>query len=72
MLLNITLQGKRQTGGINMNPMGSQEDLGSNPMMDELSDLRFMSSLNLRFPFTKMQIIETITTTIIISNSKVL
>lgn len=55
-----------------MNPMGSQEDLGSNPMMDELSDLRFMSSLNFRFPFTKMQIIETITTTIIISNSKVL
>lgn len=57
-----------------MNRMGSQGDLGSNPVMDELSDLRFMTFLSLRFLFIKKQItIEVIrTTTKIISNSKFL
>lgn len=43
-----------------MNIMGLQEDLGSNPMTDELSDFRFMTSLNLKFLFSKMQIIVTV------------
>lgn len=34
---------------ITMNAMGSQEDLGSNPTTYELTDLRFMTSLNFRF-----------------------
>ena len=57
-----------------MKRRGSQGALGSNPVMDELSDLRFMTFLSLRFLFIKKQItIEVIrTTTKIISNSKFL
>lgn len=45
--------------------MGHQKALGSNPMTDELSDFRFMRSLNLKFLFSKMKI--TITVIIIIN-----
>lgn len=57
-----------------MNIMGSQGDLGSNPVMDELGDLRFMTFLSLRFLFIKKQIIIEVirTTTKIIYNSKFL
>ena len=57
-----------------MNIMDSQGALGSNPVMDELSDFRFTTSLSLRFLFIKRQIIIEVTriTTKIISNSKFL